>query len=66
MLKFGERWNTGRWAACSAMIGMAWMADEPVPMMPPDALHALVVHMQALGSKQRREAAITIAAVCSP
>ena len=34
MLKFAVRWNTVRWAACSAMIGMVWMADEPVPMMP--------------------------------
>jgi hypothetical protein len=28
------RWNTVSWAACSAMIGMACSADEPVPMMP--------------------------------
>jgi hypothetical protein len=34
MLKLGVRWNTKRCAACSAMIGIDWMADEPVPMMP--------------------------------
>ena len=26
------RWNTVRWAACAAMIGIDWIADEPVPM----------------------------------
>ena len=34
MLKFGVRWNTVRCLACFAMCGMAWMPDEPVPMMP--------------------------------
>jgi hypothetical protein len=34
MLKFGVRWNTNRCAACSAMIGIDWIADEPVPMTP--------------------------------
>ena len=34
MLKFGVRWNTVRCAACSAMIGIDWMADDPVPMTP--------------------------------
>ena len=34
MLKFGVRWNTVRWAACSAMTGIDWMPDEPVPMTP--------------------------------
>ena len=33
MLKFGVRWNTVRCAACAAITGMAWMADEPVPMI---------------------------------
>ena len=32
--KFGVRWNTVRCVACSAMIGIDWMPDEPVPMMP--------------------------------
>ena len=31
-LKFGVRWKTTSSAACSAMSGMAWMADDPVPM----------------------------------
>ena len=34
MLKFGVRWNTVSRAACSAMIGIDWIADEPVPMTP--------------------------------
>jgi len=33
-LKFGVRWKTVRWAACSAITGIDWMADEPVPMTP--------------------------------
>ena len=32
IVKFGVRWKTVRWAACSAMIGMDWMPEEPVPM----------------------------------
>src|SRR5713101_5644554 len=34
MLKFGVRWKTTSWAACLAMIGIDWMAEEPVPMYP--------------------------------
>ena len=34
MLKFGVRWNTSRCAAWRAMIGIDWIAEEPVPMMP--------------------------------
>ena len=34
MLKLGVRWNTVSRAACSAITGMAWMPDEPVPMTP--------------------------------
>ena len=30
--KFGVRWNTVSCAACSAMIGIDWMPDEPVPI----------------------------------
>ena len=30
--KFGVRWNTVSCAAWSAMIGIDWMADEPVPI----------------------------------
>ena len=33
-LKFGVRWNTVRWSACWAMIGIDWIADDPVPMTP--------------------------------
>ena len=32
MLKFAVRWKTVRSAASSAISGMAWMPDEPVPM----------------------------------
>ena len=34
MLKFGVRWNTVSCCACSAISGIDWMADEPVPMTP--------------------------------
>ena len=34
MLKFGVRWNTVSSAACSANIGIDWIADDPVPMTP--------------------------------
>ncbi|CAB4724348.1 unannotated protein [freshwater metagenome] len=30
--KLGVRWNTVSDLACDAMIGMDWMADDPVPM----------------------------------
>ncbi len=30
--KLGVRWNTVSWAACSAMSGIDWMPDEPVPI----------------------------------
>jgi hypothetical protein len=30
----GVRWKTKRCAACAAMIGIDWMAEEPVPMTP--------------------------------
>jgi hypothetical protein len=30
--KFGVRWKTVTWLACSAMSGIDWMPDEPVPM----------------------------------
>ena len=30
-LKFGVRWNTMSSDACSAMTGIDWMPDEPVP-----------------------------------
>ena len=30
--KFGVRWNTVSSAACSAISGIDWMPDEPVPM----------------------------------
>ena len=30
--KFGVRWKTVSSRACSAMIGIDWMPDEPVPM----------------------------------
>ena len=33
-MKVAVRWNTVSSSACSAMIGIDWMADEPVPMMP--------------------------------
>ena len=33
-LKFGVRWKTTSAAACRAMIGIDWIADEPVPMTP--------------------------------
>ena len=33
-LKFAVRWNTVRCAASCAMIGMAWTAEEPVPITP--------------------------------
>ena len=33
-VKVAVRWNTVSSAACSAMIGIDWMADEPVPIMP--------------------------------
>ncbi len=26
------RWNTVRWAACSAISGIDWIAEEPVPI----------------------------------
>ena len=32
--KFGVRWKTVSSAACSAMSGIDWMPDEPVPMTP--------------------------------
>jgi len=32
MLKFGVRWNTVVCAAWAAMIGIDWIAEEPVPM----------------------------------
>ena len=31
MLKFGVRWNTVTCAACSAITGIDWIAEEPVP-----------------------------------
>ncbi len=34
MEKLGVRWKTVRVCACSAMMGIDWMADEPVPMTP--------------------------------
>ena len=30
--KFGVRWKTVRCAACSAISGIAWIPDDPVPM----------------------------------
>jgi len=33
-LKFGVRWNTVRCAAWAAICGIAWIADEPVPITP--------------------------------
>jgi hypothetical protein len=30
--KFGVRWNTVSCAACSAISGIDWIADEPVPI----------------------------------
>jgi len=33
-LKFGVRWNTNSCAACWAMTGMDWIADDPVPITP--------------------------------
>jgi hypothetical protein len=33
-LKFGVRWKTNRCAAWAAMIGIDWIADEPVPITP--------------------------------
>ena len=33
-LKFGVRWNTVRCPACCAITGIAWIADEPVPITP--------------------------------
>ena len=33
-LKFGVRWKTVTWAACSAIRGIAWTAVEPVPITP--------------------------------
>ena len=32
--EFGVRWNTVRCAACLAITGIAWIADEPVPITP--------------------------------
>ena len=32
MEKFGVRWNTVSAPACSAISGIDWMPDEPVPM----------------------------------
>ena len=32
--KFGVRWKTVRWAACSAISGIDWIPDEPVPITP--------------------------------
>ena len=32
MEKFGVRWNTVSCLACLAMIGIDWIADEPVPI----------------------------------
>ena len=32
--KFGVRWNTVRCSACSAMSGIDWIPDEPVPTTP--------------------------------
>ncbi len=32
MEKFAVRWKTVSWLACSAISGMDWMPDEPVPM----------------------------------
>ncbi len=32
MLKFAVRWNTVSWRACSAITGIAWIAEDPVPI----------------------------------
>ena len=32
--KFGVRWNTVSWLACLAMIGIDWIAEDPVPITP--------------------------------
>lgn len=32
MVKLGVRWKTVTWAARSAMTGMIWMPEEPVPI----------------------------------
>ena len=34
MLKLGVRWNTVSWSASLAIIGMDWMAEDPVPTTP--------------------------------
>ena len=34
MVNWAVRWNTVRCPACSAITGMAWIADAPVPMTP--------------------------------
>ena len=34
MRKFGVRWNTVQMRACSAITGIDWIADEPVPITP--------------------------------
>jgi hypothetical protein len=34
MLKLGVRWNTVNDLAVSAIVGMIWIPDEPVPMTP--------------------------------
>ena len=34
MLKFGVRWKTVRCAACFAICGIDWIADDPVPITP--------------------------------
>ena len=32
IVKFGVRWNTVNWAASSAITGIAWIAEDPVPI----------------------------------
>ena len=34
MVNWAVRWNTVRCPACSAITGMAWMPDAPVPITP--------------------------------
>ena len=34
MVNWAVRWNTVRCPACSAITGMAWMPDAPVPIDP--------------------------------